>query len=100
MLLDASHRRWVVGALVVLLVATAAYVPYARGAMQGPSGGSWPRLIYGGGGVGPPGLFRPLLAPAPGAAPGHRRAPTPDVGEPLARSPRTLVYAVPPGPPR
>src|SRR3989442_109215 len=50
MLLDASHRRWVVGALVVLLVATAAYVPYARGAMQGPSGGSWPGLIYGGAG--------------------------------------------------
>src|SRR5438093_5869651 len=51
MLLDASHRRWAVGTLLVLLAATAAYIPYARGTVRGPSGGSWPGLIYGGAGL-------------------------------------------------
>lgn len=51
MLLDAGHRRWIIGAFLLLLVATAAYIPYARSAPHGPSGGSWPGLIYGGVGL-------------------------------------------------
>jgi hypothetical protein len=47
MLLDASHRRWIVVCLVLLAVAGIAYVPYARGALHGASGGSWPGLAYG-----------------------------------------------------
>ncbi len=47
MLLDASHRRWIVGTIIAFLVATAIYVPYARSAMHGPSGGSWTGLAYG-----------------------------------------------------
>ena len=40
MLLDATHRRWIMACLILFVVATAAYVPYARGQMQGPTGGS------------------------------------------------------------
>ena len=47
MLLDASHRRWIVVCLVLLALATAAYVPYARGALHGARGGTWPGLAYG-----------------------------------------------------
>ena len=47
MLLDASHRRWIVGTIVAFIVATAIYIPYARNAMHGPSGGSWIGLGYG-----------------------------------------------------
>src|SRR3989454_12513636 len=90
MLLDASHRRWVVGALVVLLVATAAYVPYARGAMQGPSGGSWPGLIYGGGGGAPLGFAGPPGGPRPGAPPRAGRGPPPGEGGPLLGLRRSL----------
>lgn len=51
MIIDASHRRWIAACLVILAVATALYVPYQRGAINGPSGGSWPGLIYGGVGL-------------------------------------------------
>lgn len=47
MLLDASHRRWIVACLLVLALATAAYVPYARSALHGPQGGTWAGLGYG-----------------------------------------------------
>jgi len=47
MLLDGSHRRWIVVCLALLALATAAYVPYARAALHGPRGGSWPGLTYG-----------------------------------------------------
>jgi hypothetical protein len=47
MLLDASHRRWIVVCLALLALATAAYIPYARGALHGPRGGTWPGLAYG-----------------------------------------------------
>jgi hypothetical protein len=47
MLLDASHRRWIIGTSIAFVVATAAYIPYARSAMHGPSGGSWIGLTYG-----------------------------------------------------
>ncbi len=47
MLLDATHRRWIVVCLALLALATAVYVPYARRELHGPSGGSWPGLAYG-----------------------------------------------------
>ena len=47
MLLDASHRRWIIACLAGLALATAAYVPYARSALHGPRGGSWIGLGYG-----------------------------------------------------
>jgi hypothetical protein len=47
MLIDSSHRRWIAVTLALLLVAVAFYVPYARGALNGPSGGSVHGLVYG-----------------------------------------------------
>ena len=47
MLLDASHRRWVVACLVVLAVAAAGYAASVSRALDGPRGGSWPGLVYG-----------------------------------------------------
>ena len=51
MLLDASHRRWIVACLALLAAATAAYVVYVSRALHGPQGGSWPGLAYGGAGL-------------------------------------------------
>src|SRR5262245_58001949 len=47
MLIDSSHRRWIAVSLAILLVAVALYVPYVRAALNGPSGGSLPGLVYG-----------------------------------------------------
>ena len=47
MLIDASHRKWIVFCVVVLAVSMAVYVPYVRGALNGPSGGSVVGLIFG-----------------------------------------------------
>jgi hypothetical protein len=47
MLLDASHRRWILACLVLFVVATVAYVVYARSVLQGPTGASWQGLTYG-----------------------------------------------------
>jgi hypothetical protein len=47
MLIDSSHRRWIAASIVIMVVATAAYVPYVRGALNGPSGGSVHGLVYG-----------------------------------------------------
>ncbi len=47
MLLDTGHRRWIVAFLVLSGVAAVAFVPYARTAMHGPRGGTWPGLVYG-----------------------------------------------------
>ena len=52
MLLDPSHRRWIVAFVVIVAVATLAYVPYARTSLHGPRGGSWPGLAYGVAGLG------------------------------------------------
>ena len=52
MLIDASHRRWFGASLGAALIAGIAYVSYARGALNGPSGGSWPGLAYGVAGTG------------------------------------------------
>lgn len=50
MLLDSSHHRWVTVFLILLAVATGAYVSYASLSIKGPAGGSWPGLLYGGAG--------------------------------------------------
>ena len=47
MLLDASHRKWIVAMIVLFVIATVIYVPYARNSVNGPSGGSWTGLAYG-----------------------------------------------------
>jgi hypothetical protein len=46
-LIDAGHHRWIVVCLGLLVVAAAAYVPYWRASLNGPTGGSVPGLIYG-----------------------------------------------------
>lgn len=47
MLLDASHRRWLVATVVLAVAATAVYVPYALVSPKGPRGGSWIGLGFG-----------------------------------------------------
>ena len=51
MLLDGSHRRFLVACLALLAVATAGYAVYATRALHGPRGGSWPGLFYGAAGL-------------------------------------------------
>jgi hypothetical protein len=46
-LLDASHRRWLVATVAMAVVATAIYVPYAWSSPRGPRGGSWIGLGFG-----------------------------------------------------
>lgn len=47
MLIDSTHRRWLIGTAVVSALAALGYVPYYRGAINGPSGGSAVGLAYG-----------------------------------------------------
>lgn len=47
MLIDHTHRKWFVGSVAGLAVATAVYIPYALQAPQGPRGGSALGLTYG-----------------------------------------------------
>src|SRR2546427_12392187 len=47
MLLDPSHLRFIIATAVAAVVAPAAYVPYAASRLNGPSGGSWPGLVFG-----------------------------------------------------
>ncbi|MFY9562065.1 MAG: hypothetical protein WAQ52_17670 [Terriglobales bacterium] len=47
MLLDHTHRKWFVGSIVGLAVATAVYVPYSLHSPQGARGGSAVGLTYG-----------------------------------------------------
>lgn len=47
MLIDHTHKKWLVASLIILGVATAAYVPYAFNSPQGPRGGSAMGLTYG-----------------------------------------------------
>jgi hypothetical protein len=46
-LIDHTHRKWLITTLVVLGLATAVYLPYAARSPQGPSGGSALGLTYG-----------------------------------------------------
>lgn len=52
MLLDQSHRRWRIISGAILLISSAAYVPYSRLSPLGPRGGSLPGLLYGIAGLG------------------------------------------------
>ena len=47
MLIDRSHRKWFIGSVAGLAVASAVYIPYALRAAQGPRGGSALGLTYG-----------------------------------------------------
>ncbi len=47
MRIDATHRGWVTASIAILAVATIAYVPYALFYPDGPTGNTWPGLIYG-----------------------------------------------------
>src|SRR5262245_6817202 len=47
MLIDRTHRGWIIGCLIALAVATAVYIPYARATLHGPTGGSLLGLAYG-----------------------------------------------------
>ena len=47
MLIDQTHRKWIVATLLILSVSTALYIPYHLFWPNGPSGGSWPGLTYG-----------------------------------------------------
>lgn len=47
MLIDSGHRRWIVASVLIVVVATASYIPYVRAALNGPSGGSVHGLVYG-----------------------------------------------------
>jgi len=47
MLLDAKHRPWLAVVSGLTIAAAAAYVPYHVLSLNGPSGGSWPGLVYG-----------------------------------------------------
>src|SRR5215470_9998014 len=47
MLIDRSHRTWIVVCVLVLVVSLVIYVPYVRHALNGPSGGSVVGLTFG-----------------------------------------------------
>lgn len=47
MLIDHSHRKWFVGSVAGLALATVVYIPYALRAPQGPTGGSVLGLTFG-----------------------------------------------------
>jgi hypothetical protein len=46
MLIDRTHRSWILGCSIALLVATAIYIPYARSTLHRPTGGSALGLTY------------------------------------------------------
>ncbi|MBI1851327.1 MAG: hypothetical protein HYR85_13385 [Planctomycetes bacterium] len=47
MILDRTHRRWIVAVVLLTVAATAVYVPYARQSAHGPSGSSAIGLVFG-----------------------------------------------------
>ncbi len=47
MLLDRTQRNWIIAAAILVLIATAIYVPYALNSPQGPRGGSAIGLSFG-----------------------------------------------------
>ena len=47
MLVDRSHRGWAIFFFLVLLVASLLYVVYARTWPNGPSGRTWPGMLFG-----------------------------------------------------
>jgi hypothetical protein len=47
LLIDASHRKWIVATVVLFIASTASYVYYHLMSLNAPSGGTWPGLAYG-----------------------------------------------------
>ncbi len=47
MRIDRTHKSWLIASLVILGVATAVYIPYARNSITGPRGGSAIGLAFG-----------------------------------------------------
>jgi hypothetical protein len=47
LLIDRTHRKWLIGSVAILAVAFIAYIPYGLRSVQPPSGGSTLGLIYG-----------------------------------------------------
>jgi hypothetical protein len=45
--IDSTHKRWMIASIAILIVATAAYVPYAMNSPHGPSGASALGLTFG-----------------------------------------------------
>jgi hypothetical protein len=52
LLIDHSHRKWVIASSSILAIALAVYIPYALNSPRGPRGGSTLGLIYGSVGFG------------------------------------------------
>ncbi|MGD0966515.1 MAG: hypothetical protein ABSA57_21835, partial [Candidatus Acidiferrales bacterium] len=48
MIIDQSHRAWLIGSLILLGIASMLYIPYALRSVTGVSGGSVAGLIYAG----------------------------------------------------
>jgi hypothetical protein len=46
-LIDHTHRKWLVASIIILAIAVAVYIPYAAYSPGGPSGGSALGLTYG-----------------------------------------------------
>ena len=47
MLIDSTHRPWIIGSAAALVLGTAFYIPYALFSTRGPQGGSAAGIIYG-----------------------------------------------------
>jgi hypothetical protein len=45
--IDRTHKKWLIASLIILGVATAVYIPYARNSTPGPRGGSAIGLAFG-----------------------------------------------------
>jgi hypothetical protein len=45
--IDSTHQGWAAASIAILVVATIAYLPYALFYPGGPTGNTWPGLIYG-----------------------------------------------------
>lgn len=47
MIIDSSHKRWIVATAVLTVLTTASYVAYDAKSPDGPTGGSVPGMLYG-----------------------------------------------------
>jgi hypothetical protein len=47
MLINSDSKPWALAALVIFVVCALTYIPYHNSQLAGPSGGTWPGLIYG-----------------------------------------------------
>ena len=47
MLIDHTHRRWLLCSAALFVIATVLYVVYATAAPEGPTGGSWQGMAFG-----------------------------------------------------